>query len=476
MSNIESASPVTTDLILTDAMVLTMDDSRRAYAKGFVWLRDGRIHQVGSMAEIPELGAKVEQRSAAGHIVMPGLINCHTHLSNAILRGVYDEMPLKVWFSKGMWPVVENLTGEMGEIGSSISLLELMTTGVTTSVSGEIGAGNPELLDGVLTAVERSGIRAIVARIAQDSANEEDPAQFIPEAFRDTVNYAATEVQRLQKRFNSDRVSVVPEAMGVMRCTTAMVCGMHELAQESGCHLTIHAASSQGERDESRRRFGHGTISELGRLGVLGPRTLLAHAIWLDDDEIALLAESGTGVSHNPVANAYYAAGVARLAEMLEVGVRVGLGVDGASTNNSQNVWETMKMAMLFQKQKLENPSFGSAELALELMTRGGAEAIHMEHEIGSLEAGKKADLIVIDTARPSLSPIQNVVTNLVYSNDPWAVRDVYVDGERVVQDGKHLRLDQQAIIANAGRALQPLLEATGLDQYLAERSSWNWQ
>lgn len=476
MRNSESSARPGADQILTDAMVLTMDDSRRAFTNGFVWLRDGRIHQVGSMAEMPEPEAGVEQRSVAGHIVMPGLINCHTHLSNAILRGVYDEMPLKVWFSKGMWPVVENLTGEMGEVGSSISLLELMTTGVTTSVCGEVGAGNPELMDGVLTAVERSGIRAIVARIAQDSDNEEDPAQFIPEAFRDTVDYAVAEVQRLQKRFNSDRISVVPEAMGVMRCTVPMVRAMYELAQESGCHLTIHAASSQGERDESRRRYGHGTITELGRLGVLGPRTLLAHAIWLDDDEIALLAETGTGLSHNPVANAYYAAGVARLAELLEARVRVGLGVDGASTNNSQNVWETMKMALLFQKQKLENPSFGSAELALELMTRGGAEALHMEHEIGSLEAGKLADLIVIDMARPCLAPIQNVVTNLVYSNDPWAVRDVYIDGERVVQNGQHLRLDQQTIIGKAGPVLQPLLEATGLDQYLAERSSWSWQ
>lgn len=476
MNKIKSTSPRATDLILTHAMVLTMDDSRRAFTNGFVWLREGRIHQVGSMAELPQLEGGVEQRSVAGHIVMPGLVNCHTHLSNAILRGLYDEMPLKVWFAKGMWPVVENLTGEMGEVGSAVSLLELMTTGVTTTVTGEVGAGNPELLDGVLTAVERSGIRAIVARIAQDSDNEEDPAQFIPEAFRDTVDFAVAEVQRLQKRFNSDRVSVVPEAMGVMRCTVPMMQGMHQLAQDSGCHLTIHAASSQGERDESRRRFGHGTISELGRLGVLGPRTLLAHAIWLDDDEIALLAETQTGVSHNPIANAYYAAGVARLADLIEARVRVGLGVDGASTNNSQNLWETMKLAMLFQKQKLEDPSFGSAELALELMTRGGAEAIHMEHEIGSLEAGKRADLIVIDTARPGLAPIQNVVTNLVYSNDPWAVRDVYIDGERVVQNGQHLRLDQQTVIGKAEKVLQPFLEVTELDQYLAERSSWNWQ
>jgi len=456
-------------------MVLTMDSDRRAYTNGFVWISDDRIRGVGRMADLPFVEG-AEQRTVAGHIVMPGLINCHTHLANGVMRGLYDEMPLALWFSKFMWSAVGGMNGEMGEASASVALLELMTTGVTTSVCGEIGAGHPELMDGVLTAVERSGIRTIMARVAQDSPDDGDLAHFIPKPFRDTIDQAVAEVQRLQKRFNSKRVSVVPEAMGVMRCTEPMIRAMHELATDTGCHLTIHAASSPGEYEESRRRFGHGTISELGRLGVLGPKTLLAHTIWLDGEEIALLAETGTGVSHCPVSNIYYASGVARLRDLLKARVRVGLGLDGAATNNSQNVWETMKMAMLLQKQKLEDSSFGSAELALELMTRGGAEALHMEDEIGSLEAGKCADLIVIDTARPGLTPIQTVVSNLVYSNDPWAVRDVYVGGERVVEHGKHLRLEQEAVIANGNRALQSLLEATEMDKYLAEHSSWNWQ
>ena len=254
-----------------------------------------------------------------------------------------------------------------------------MCTGVTTTTSGEIPAAHPDMIDAVLTAVERSGIRAVVSRIAMDSADESGAAQYIPPAYRDKPSFAADEVRRLQKRFNSSRVSVAPEALGVLRCTPDMIHAMHAVAVESGSLYTMHAASSQDERDESRRRFGHGSITELERLGVLGPKTLLAHAIWLDDREIAVLAERGTGLSHNPVSNAYYASGIARLSQLLSAGVRVGVGVDGASTNNSQNMWESAKMAMLFQKQKLEQASFGSAELALELLTRGGAAALHME-------------------------------------------------------------------------------------------------
>lgn len=464
------------ETLLTDAMLLTMDGERRAFRRGYVWMRDGRIQGVGPMSELPEVPAGVERRALAGRLVMPGLVNCHTHLSNGILRGVYDEMPLEVWFSRGMWPVLENLDGAAGEAGATLSLLELLSGGVTTTASGEIGVAHPDLLDGALAAVERSGIRAVVARIAMDSADESDPAQFIPEKFRETPAHAADEVRRLRKRFNSGRVSVVPEAMGVMRCTVDMIRHLHALAVEEDCHFTMHAASSQGERDESRRRFGHGSIVELDRLGVLAPRTLLAHAIWLDDDEIAALARNGTGVSHNPVANGYYASGVARLKELLEAGVRTGLGVDGASTNNSQNVWETMKMALLFQKQKLENANFGSAELMLELMTRGGAEALHMEDEIGSLEPGKRADLIVIDPDRPSLAPGQTLVSNLVYSNDPGAVRDVYVDGEAVVLDGRHRAFERGAVVEGARKALEPLLRRSGLDTWMASRSGWKWQ
>ncbi len=464
------------DRILTDAIVLTMDDQRRAFESGFVWMRGKRIHRVGAMSELGDVPDTAESYSAGGCLIMPGLVNCHTHLSNGIVRGIFDEMPLEVWFSKGMWSVLNELDGAAGEAGAALSLLELMSMGVTTTAVGEFGTPNNDLPDGVLKAVLRSGIRAILSRMTVDSPDDTSPAQFIPARYREKPAFAADEVRRLQRTYNSDLISVAPEALGVMRCTAEMVVAMHAVAVESGSHFVMHAAASQDARDESRRRFGHGSISELARLGVLGPKTLLAHGIWLDDREVAELAEHQTGVSHNPVSNAYYAAGVARLPALLKAGIRTGLGVDGASTNNSQNVWETMKMAVLFQKQWTEDANFGSAELALELMTRGGAHALHMEDEIGSLEAGKRADVIVIDTERVALAPPQTLISNLVYSNDSGAVRDVYIDGQLVVAGGSHRRFDGRAVIHGARVALGRLLKGTGLDSYIAERGAWQWQ
>lgn len=466
----------TEELILTDAMVLTMDDTRRAFESGFVWLRDGRVHRVGDSTQLGTPPAGVTIRSLAGRVIMPGLVNCHTHLSNGILRGLYDEMPLEVWFSRGMWPVLDALDAKAANAGAELALLELMASGVTTIAGGDFGTPHADLLDGVLEAAHDSGIRAIVSRITVDSADETSPSQFIPAAYRETPQRAVDEVRRLQRQHDSERITVAPEALGVLRCTPEMVTAMHEVAVDSGAPYLMHAASSPEERTEALRRFGHGPISELDRLGVLGPRTLLAHAVWLDDGEIGLLADHGTGISHNPVANAYYASGIARLAELLEAGVPVGLGTDGASTNNGQNVWETMKMAMLFQKQRLERASFGSAELALELMTRGGAAALHMPERIGSLEPGKAADLIVIDARRAALSPPQTLVSNLVYANDRHAVRDVYIGGRPVVLDGEHQLLDRERVLARAQAAAQRVLARADLADYLRQRGQWQWQ
>lgn len=469
-------TPKGPETVLTDAIVLTMDDERNAYRHGFVWMKDGRILRVGAMADLGPVPPGVQVRAVPGHVVMPGLVNCHTHLGNGLMRGIYDEMPLEVWFAKGMWPVLDAMTSDVGSAGAALSTLELLSTGVTTTASGEICSPHPEVMDGVMTALARSGIRAVVSRIVMDNADESSAAQFIPPKFRETPAFAADELRRLQGMYNSDRISIVPEALGVLRCTPEMIQTMHALAIETDSHFTMHVASSQDERDESRRQFGHGSVAELGRLGVLGPRTLIAHGIWLDDREIGLLAEHGTGVSHNPVANAYYAAGIARLKELLDAGVRVGLGVDGASTNNSQNVWETMKAAMLFQKQRLEAAGFGGAELALELMTRGGAAALHMEDEIGSLMAGKRADVIVIDAVSPSLAPRQTLISNLVYSNDPWAVRDVFVDGELVIDNRVHRSFELPVVVEQAGEALRGVLAAAGLDTYLETRGRWRWR
>jgi 5-methylthioadenosine/S-adenosylhomocysteine deaminase len=470
-----TAAAQATEFIVRDATVVAMDDARNAWERGFLWVRGERIHRVGDVAGLGAVPPGVPVVSARGRLLMPGLVNAHGHLSNGMLRGIYDEMPLAVWFSKGMWPVLEALDAAAGRAAARLALLELMTTGVTTMVTAEFGTPRRDLADGVLQAVRESGARVLASRMTVDATDESDPSQAVPPAYRERVVDAVAEVERLQRTHGSPRVTVAPEALGVLRCTPAMVEAMHDLAVRTGVPFLMHIASSRDEHEAAHKRFGHGSVAQLDRLGALSSRSVLAHAIWLDDAEIARVAETGAGVSHNPVSNAYYASGVARLAEMRKAGVKLGLGVDGASTNNGQNLWETAKMAMLLQKERTGDPGFGSAEYALELMTRGGAAALHMEDRIGTLEPGKQADFISIDPATPALAPRRTLFSNLVYSPDPRAVRDVWIAGEQVVADGAHLRLDREAVIAEADEALATLVGRAGLAEYLATRSAWRW-
>jgi 5-methylthioadenosine/S-adenosylhomocysteine deaminase len=463
------------EYIIRDATVLTMNDGRDCHESGYIWVRGEQIHRVGGVASLGDVPPGVEVRSARGRLIMPGLVNAHGHLSNGILRGIYDEMPLSVWFSKGMWPVLEAQDTQTGTAGAELALMEQMTTGVTTTVSAEFGTPRRELPDAVLAAVRKSRVRALVSRMTVDNPDESDRSQAVPAAHRESVARAIAEVERLQREYRSARITVAPEALGVLRCTPEMVEGLHDLAVRSNSPFLMHIASSKDEHLSSHRVFGHGSVTELKRRGALSGRTLLAHAIWLDDAEIRAVADASSGISHNPVANAYYASGFARLSDLLAAGVRVGLGVDGASTNNSQNLWETMKMALLVQKERVSDASFGSAELALELATRGGAAALHMEDRIGSLEPGKQADFISIDATRIALAPRRTLISNLVYSNDPQAVRDVYIGGEPVVLDGVHQYLDRDAVVKAADEAMERVLERSGLKAYLDTRSGWNW-
>lgn len=464
-----------TEFVIHDALVLTMDEERNAHDPGWLWVRDGLIAGVGAGRVPDRIAAEVPRHSASGRLLMPGLVNTHGHLSNGILRGIYDEMPLAVWFERGMWPVLEALDREAGAAGARLALLEQMLAGVTTTMSAEFGTPNPGLADGVLEAIGEAGIRAVVSRMTVDSAVEDSPTQAVPARYRERPEDACREVERLQKTWRSERVSIAAEALGVLRCSPAMIEAMHDLATRSGSLFTMHVASSEDEHRECHQRHGRGCIAQLEELGVLGSNALLAHVIWLDPDELQLLAERDTAVSHNPVANAYYASGHGDLAALLGAGVRTGLGLDGASTNNSQNLWETMKAAILNQKQQSGDAGFGSAELALELATRGGAAALGMAAQTGSLEPGRKADFIIIDPERPALTPRQTLVSNLVYSSDPGAVRDVYVGGERIVRDGVHQRLSFDEVLAGANEAMARVLERTGLDDYLDGRGSWRW-
>jgi 5-methylthioadenosine/S-adenosylhomocysteine deaminase len=461
------------DLLVRGGVVVTVDDDRRVFAPGYVAITGQQISGVGPLIDAPKTAAEV--RDGSHMVVMPGLANGHTHLSQGLFRGLFDELSLKEWLELVLWPTLRAMDEELGYAAARLALSELLRCGVTAIAAGEFSQPDHGTIDGVLRAINESGMRARVARMAIDSPEPEPASQTVPEDCRDTIPVAIAELDRLRGRWNSERVTVIPEALGLMRCTPDMVLAMTDYARGHGTSMSMHVASSEGEVEGSRRRFGLRAVEKLNEMKVLGPQLLMAHAIWLSDAEIPLVAESGTRVSHNPVSNLTYATGIARLKELLDAGVRVGLGTDGIPTNNGQNLWETMKFAMLVAKQRLGDAEFGSAELAIELGTRGGAAALGLADDIGVLAPGRRADLIMLDDERAHLAPHATIVSNLVYAQQPDAVRTVIIDGRVVVDNGRLMVWDEHEVIEEANRAGDEVLRRSGLFDWQRGRTRWQW-
>ncbi len=461
------------DVLLTDALVLTMDHARTAYRNGYVWMRDGLIQEVGAMPAPVTLPTGAEIRSMQGrHLVMPGLVNAHNHISNNVVRGTFDEGSREDYGTR-MFAALRALDGGASYAGALSSLAEQLRGGVTTTQAGEFG--HVDRPAGVLRAIEDSGQRAVFSLAVMDSADETVDSQTVPQEFRETPSEAVERLDSLENRFGSALVTVAPEVLSPMRCTPEMIRTLHAYSVRRGVPLFMHVGAARDEMEESLRRYRSTTVEFLESLGVLSPRTVLAHANYITEAENGLLARYGTGVAHCPVANIWAGGRIPMLAEWLEAGVRVGLGTDGATSNNGQNLWETAKMAVLLQKSRLADRTYASAELGLELLTIGGARALHMEDRIGSLEPGKQADVICIDIDRPTLTPSATVTSSLVYSHDRDAVRHVYVGGVELLRDGRLISLDVAAVVDLVEREARRVLSAPGVGRGFAERSRILW-
>jgi 5-methylthioadenosine/S-adenosylhomocysteine deaminase len=464
---------VTASLLFVNGLVLSMDASRHVWQSGFVAIEGDRIVAVGPMQSCEVVANRT--LDLHGDLVMPGLVNCHGHFEEAIHRGFFDEASLAEWMNVGFWPCVRVMTQAMAYASARLAIAELLLSGVTSTAASECSVPNADAIDGALRAATESGIRAVVSRTVVDSPVSLPASQSVPIDLREGVASACEEVLRLRRRWNSGRVQVVPEPLNMLRCTPEMIQSLSALAVSEACDMHMHVASSRSEVEGSLSRYGRRPIEQLSHLKALGPHLLIAHCVWPSPAEIALLRDTGTRVSHNPVANLQYAEGIAPLSEMLEAGVVVGLGTDGSSTNNSQNLWETMKFSMFLQKHRLERAEYGSAEHALELATLGGAAAIGLGREVGSLEVGKKADIIVVDSKRTNLVPTETIVSNMVYAGNPAGVTTVLVGGDILVEGGRLVRWNLDDVVAEAQAAAAEVVERTNLAPVLRGKSRWLW-
>jgi 5-methylthioadenosine/S-adenosylhomocysteine deaminase len=423
-------------LLKNCSWVVTQNPDREVLRNRDV-LIDGEIVDIGRDLKGEEV------IDCSGKVLLPGLINAHTHLAMTLFRGYADDLVLQDWLQEKIWPLEARLNEDRVYIGSLLGCLELIKSGVT--------AFNDMYFFGkaVKRAVEESGIRGVFSQGILDFPTAEFEGS--EDAFR------------IFKRLSKEKSELFTPAIGThsaYTCSEETLLKAKDLAEEYQARIHIHASETRREVYDSLKEKKMRPVEYLYRIGFLGQEVLVAHAGWTTKGEVAMLGRSGAKVAHCPASNMKLAVGaVAPLPEMFENGVVVSLGSDSAASNNNLDLFEEMKIASLLQKAHRWDPTLLPAQKILDMATVDGAKALGMEDKIGSIEVGKKADLILVDFSRPHLVPVHDVISNLVYSARGGDVATTIVNGKVLMEDGRVKTLNEGGVLENASKAVGELVE-----------------
>ncbi len=423
-------------LLKNCSWVVTQNVGREILRNRDVLIEDDKIAEIGR--NLDKSGDVID---CSGKALLPGLINSHTHLAMTLFRGYADDMLLQEWLQDKIWPLEAKMNDDYVYCGALLGMLELIKSGVTTSHDMYF-FGN-----GVTRAAEESGVRTFFSQGILD----------YPTAEFKNSGEAFNLYERLAKK-KSDLFIPTIGTHAPYTCTEETLLKAKELARKYGALLHIHASETRREVYDSLKQKGMRPIEYLNAIGFLGEEVIVAHAGWATKGEVSMLGKTETKVAHCPISNMKLAVGaVAPLPEMLENDVVVSLGTDSAASNNSLDLFEEMKVAALLQKMHRWNPRILTAQKALDMATIEGARALGMQDKLGSIEVGKKADLILVDFKKPRLTPVHDVISNLVYSargSDVWAT---IVNGKVLMKDGKVMMLREDEVIEMASKAAQEL-------------------
>lgn len=418
------------DLLLRAAWIVTQDEERRVIEDGGVAVLGDRIAAVGSWEEINADWASAEIRSHTNGLLVPGLINAHTHAPMTLFRGLADDVELLVWLEKHIWPLEARLTREMIRLGSLLACAEMIRHGTTCFIEGYM---HEEVVG---EAVDMSGMRAVLG---------EGFFQF-PSPFFETARDAWDCMERLALQFKDHpriRTSIFPHA--VFTTDEHSLTESFELAGKLDMVWQIHCAESRLETELCLERFGKRPVPYLRDLGVLGPRTVLHHMVDISEEEMDMVAKSDAAVVHNPASNLKLGSGIAPVTGLLDRHIPVALGTDGAASNNAQNLFREMALAALVQKGSSLDPTALPAGTVLDMATVNGARAASWP-KLGSLAPGKMADLAVLDISQPNMIPLYDPISHLAYAACGQEVVLTMVGGRVLYEDGLFTELDMESI------------------------------
>ena len=407
------------------------------------WLRDAAVAVTdGRVAGVGAAGASQPgDVRLPGRALLPGTVNAHAHAFQSLLRGLGDDLDFMGWRDRVLYPFSARLDRDGIGLAAAFAFADMLRHGVTTCVDffylHDAGNDNAEA---VIAAARDVGIRLVLARSMYDWEGA-------PARYRETPADAAGRTRALIAAHRHDpTVTVQPAPHSPHGASPAMIRAGFEVAETENTPFHIHVAEGRYEGERLLAEHGATPVRHLERLGVLGPRTIAVHCVWLDDEEIALMGGRGAALAYCPSSNMFLGDGITRLPELLRAGVRVGLGSDGGCTNNRLSVFEEMRMASLLQRVRLLDGTALSAPRAFALGTEGSAAIVGLE--AGRIARGALADFVAIDLGHPSLHPPTDLLASVVYAMSPQAVTDVWVHGERVVDGGRLTRVDEARLVA----------------------------
>lgn len=424
------------DLIIRGGTIVTMDGTRSVIEDGAVVVRGGRILAVGTTSEMGARYTARETIDARGRVVIPGLINGHTHIPMTLFRGLADDLDLNDWLTKYIFPAeAKNVTEEFVRVGTRLGLAEMIRGGTTTYCDMYY------FEDAIADETAKAGVRGVLGETVID----------FPVADNKTWAEAMAYVEKFVKKWRGHAL-VVPAIAPHAPYTVSEehLKQVRSFSDRTNSPIVTHVAETRKEVDDLVKSKGASPVDYLARIGFLNNRVVAAHVVHPSPAEITVLKRNGVGVVHNPQSNMKLASGVMPVPRMLELDLDLGLGTDGAASNNDLNMWEEIDTTAKLHKVFTMDPKVVTAQQAFEMATIRGARALHMEREIGSIEKGKRADLVIVDLDDLNQTPLYNVYSHLVYATKADDVRTVIIEGRVVMRDRRLLTLDEQDIKARA--------------------------
>ena len=440
-------------LLIKNGIVVTMNRGREIL-KGDILIEGDVIKEVGGSLNI-EADHMID---AAGKVVIPGLIQTHIHLTQALYRGQADDLELMDWLKNRVWPLEGSHTAESNYISAKLGIAELIKGGTTSIIDMETVSHTEPAIE----AIYESGLRAMTGKCMMDYGVG------VPKALMENTEESIKESVRILKAWHgkgSGRIQYAFAPRFVVSCTEELLLRVKDLAKEYDVAVHTHASENRGEIELVQKDRGMRNIKYLHKLGLTGEKLVLAHCIWLDDEEMKILAETGTHIAHCPNSNMKLASGIAKIPELLEMGANVSIGADGAPCNNNLDMFKEMSSAALIQKARLLSPTVMPAHKVFEMATLNGAKALGMEDQLGSLEVGKKADLVIInlDNLHSTPSVDVDIISQLVYAAKASDVETTIIDGKVVMENKVLTTLNEKHIKEEANRLVKQQIDLAGV-------------